>query len=247
VPILAKAITIAGTGTTGNRGDSNAGACPRWTAKKPSTGHDTLGSLADLRARRMILLLMAALLLATPVNTSAELFAVPFMGVKFGGGTSIVDLEFAADKTTFTLGGAIMDLDDGLLGYEASFGYVLGYFEKGGTLPLVATGSFVIDGTVSAIFAVPPRLTGYGLRPYAQVGAGLVHAQAADWLNVFQVRRPVPVITAGVGAVGMFTNNVGLRFDVRHLRSLTSDDGSLRTVGRRISFSRFTIGLYLRL
>jgi len=194
----------------------------------------------------MIRLLMAALLLATPVNASAELFAVPFMGVKFGGGTSIVDLEFAADKTTFTLGGAVMDLDDGLLGYEASLGYVVGYFEKGDDT-LVASGSFVIDGTVSAIFAMPPRLTGYGLRPYAQVGAGLVHAQAADSLDVFQVRRTVPVMTAGVGAVGMFTNNVGLRFDVRHVRSLTTDDGSLRTVGRRISFSRFTIGLYLRL
>jgi hypothetical protein len=194
----------------------------------------------------MIRLLTAALFLATPIHASAELFAVPFMGVKFGGGTSIVDLEFAADKTTFTLGGAIMDLDDGVLGYEASIGYVVGYFEKGNNT-LVASGSFVIDGTVSAIFAMPPRLTGYGLRPYAQVGAGLVHAQAADSLYVFQVRRTVPVITVGAGAVGMFTNNVGLRFDVRHLRSLTGDDGSLRTVGRRISFSRFTIGLYLRL
>lgn len=193
----------------------------------------------------MIWLLMAAWLLATPVNASAELFAVPFMGVKFGGGTSIVDLEFAADKTTFTVGGAVMDLDDGLVGYEVSLGYVVGYFEKDNLL--VARGSFVLDGTASAIFAVPPRLTGYGLRPYAQAGAGLVHAQAADNLFVFQVRRTVPVMTVGVGAVGMFTNNVGVRFDVRHLRSLTNDDGSLARVGRRISFSRFTIGLYLRL
>ena len=200
----------------------------------------------------MIGLLMTALLLATPVNASAELFAVPFMGVKFGGSTSIVDLEFAADKTKFTLGGAIMNIDDGLLGYEASFGYVLGYFEGDAreSDPLVASGSFVVDGTASAIFTVPPRLTGYGLRPYAQAGAGLVHAQVVDnILHVFQVRRTMPVVTVGVGAVGLFTNNVGLRFDVRYFRSLslTSDDGSLATVGRRISFSRFTVGLFLRL
>lgn len=200
----------------------------------------------------MIWLLMTALLLATPVNASAELFAVPFMGVKFGGGTSIVDLEFAADKTKFTWGGAVMNIDDGLLGYEVSFGYVLGYFEGGDreSDPLVAPGSFVIDGTASAIFTVPPRLTGYGLRPYAQAGAGLVHAQVVDTiLQVFQVRRTMPVITVGAGAVGLFTNNVGLRFDVRYFRSLslTTDDGSLDTVGRRISFSRFTVGLFLRL
>ena len=198
----------------------------------------------------MIWLLMAALLLAIPHNASAELFAVPFMGVKFGGSTSIVDLEFAAGDAKFTLGGAIMSIDDGLLGYEASFGYVLGYFEGGNREndPLVASGSFVIDGTASAIFTVPPRLTGYGLRPYAQAGAGLVHAQVVDnLLHVFQVRRTMPVVTVGAGALGLFTNNVGLRFDIRYLRSLTTDDGSLRTVGRRISFSRFTVGLYLRL
>jgi hypothetical protein len=200
--------------------------------------------LADLRLKRMIWLLMAALL-ATPVNASAELFAVPFMGVKFGGSTSIVDLEFAADKTKFTLGGAIMNIDEGLFGYEASFGYVLGYFD--GDKNYVATGNFVVDGTASAIFLVPPRLTGYGLRPYAQAGAGLVHAQVVDDFRVFQVRRTMPVVTVGAGAVGLFTNNVGLRFDVRYFRSLTTDDGSLRTVGRRISFSRFTVGLFLRL
>ena len=59
----------------------------------------------------------------------------------------------------------------------------------------------------------------------------------------------MPAITVGVGAVGLFTNNVGLRFDVRYFRSLslTTDDESLATVGRRISFSRFTVGLFLRL
>ena len=195
---------------------------------------------------------MTALLLATPVNASAELFAVPFMGVKFGGGTSIADLEFAAGKTTFTLGGAIMNIDDGLLGYEASFGYVLGYFDGDDRElgPLVAPGSFVIDGTASAIFSAPPRWTGYGLRPYAQAGGGLVHAQVADTpIRVFQFRRTMPVITVGVGAVGLFTNNVGLRFDVRYVRSLslTTDGESLESVGRRISFSRFTVGLFLRL
>lgn len=189
---------------------------------------------------------MTALLLATPVNASAELFAVPFLGVKFGGDTSIFDPEFAAGKTKFTWGGAIMNIDDGLLGYEASFGYVLDYFDREND-PFVAPGSFVVDGTASAIFAAPPRLTGYGLRPYAQVGAGLAHAQVVDDFRVFQVRRTMPVITVGVGAVGLFTNNVGLRFDVRHLRSLTTDDGSLSTAARRISFSRFTVGLFLRL
>jgi hypothetical protein len=45
----------------------------------------------------------------------------------------------------------------------------------------------------------------------------------------------------------LLTNNVGIRFDLRHVRSFTGDDGSLARVGRRISYSRFTVGLLLRL
>ena len=79
------------------------------------------------------------------------------------------------------------------------------------------------------------------------MGAGLTHVQAADLLQLFQVRRTVPVAHVGGGAIGLFTNNVGIRFDYRYTRSLLNDDGTLRTVGRRISYSRVTVGLFLRL
>lgn len=185
------------------------------------------------------------LLLVTPVTARAEIFAVPFMGVKFGGGTSIVDLDFAASATKYTLGGALMVTDEGMLGWEASFAYIPGYFE--GVNELVKPGSFVIDLIGSAILTLPPSFTGGGLRPYAAVGGGLVHAQSSEIINVLQVRRTIPVASVGGGATGLFTNNVGVRFDYRYVRSLATDDGSLSQVGRRISYSRFTVGLFLRL
>ena len=193
----------------------------------------------------MRVLLAAVLVLATPGAARADLFAVPFMGVKFGGGTSIFDIEFAASENKFTMGASIMNVDAGIFGYEATFGYVPGYFERDNTL--WATGSFLIDLTGSAVFALPPQFTGGGLRPYLTAGAGLTHVQAEDKLSVITVRRTVPIWNAGLGATGLVTNNVGVRFDYRYLRSLTTDDGSLSRVGRRISYSRFTIGLYLRL
>lgn len=198
---------------------------------------------------RMRVLLAAIMVAATPVAARAELFAVPFLGLKFGGGTSIADLEFAADKKKFTMGGAVMQIDEGLIGYEAAFGYIPGYLdgEDPALGPLAKSGSFVVDFTGSAIIAMPPRFTGGGLRPYAAVGAGLTHVQAADLLQLFQTRRTVPVAHIGGGAIGLFTNNVGVRFDYRYTRSLLTDDGTLRTVGRRISYSRFTVGLFLRL
>ena len=196
----------------------------------------------------MRVLVTIAVLLATPAAARAEVFVTPFAGVKFGGSTSIVDLEFAATKKKFSIGGALMNVNEGIFGYEVAIGYLPGYLEADDAPePLVKPGSFAVDLTGSALFSLPPSFTGGGLRPYAAIGAGLIHVQAEDILETFQIRRTVPVASFGGGATGLLTNSVGVRFDYRYLRSLTTDDGSLANVGRRISYSRFTIGLYLRL
>ena len=121
------------------------------------------------------------------------------------GSTSIVDLEFAADKKKFTMGAALMNVDEGMLGYEVQFGYVPGYFDGDDPPfgPLTKPGSFLIDMTASAVFSLPPEATRGGLRPYAVVGGGLTHAQAADLLGELQVRRTVPVVNVGGGAIGL--------------------------------------------
>jgi len=190
-------------------------------------------------------LLTLALLLAAPQIARAEIFAVPFLGMKFGGDTSIFDLEFASGARKFTVGGAVMAVDRDILGYEGSFAYVPGYFERDNLI--WTPGSFLIDLTGSVLLSLPPDVTAGGLRPYFAVGAGLAHVQADDNLHVLQVRRTVPVGNLGGGAIGLITNNVGVRFDYRYVRSLLTDDGSLANVGRRISYSRFTVGLLLRL
>jgi len=192
--------------------------------------------------------IVSILLVAVAVPARAqEIFATPFMGLKFGGGTSIVDLELAAGKGALTLGGSIVVLGGGILGYEADFGYVPGYFENNKSAPLVKPGSYVIDLSGGLIAALPADVTRGGLRPYVVAGAGLISAQAADVLEIFQIRRTVPAYKVGIGAQGLLTNIVGVRFDLRHVRSFTGDDGSLARVGRRISYSRFTLGLLLRL
>ena len=50
---------------------------------------------------------------------------------------------------------------------------------------------------------------------------------------------------ADVAGAMLRVQNVGVRFDVRHLRSLSSDP-PIGGVGRSISYTRFTIGLLLR-
>jgi hypothetical protein len=193
-------------------------------------------------------LLASVLLLAAPRTARADFFIIPFAGMKFGGSTSIVDLELAAGKKKLVLGIAALKLDKRVIGFEAEFGNIAGYFgneELAAERPLVKPGSYVNDLTGSLVFSLPPGVTGGGLRPYAVVGGGLIHAETLDYLEVLQVRRTMPAINLGFGAVGLITTNVGVRFDVRHIRSLTTDPPT-GSVGRSISYSRFTIGLMLR-
>jgi len=197
--------------------------------------------------QRAILLSLMLVAVAIPARAQ-DVFAVPFAGVKFGGDTSIVDLEIAAERTTFTLGVSLSVLGDGWLGYEADFAYLPGFFENDNSLPLIKPGSYALDLTGAVIIALPEAVTRGGLRPYGIFGLGLINAQAQDLLEIFLVRRTVPAFKIGVGAQALLlTNNVGIRFDLRHVRSFTGDDGSLARVGRRISYSRFTLGLLLRL
>ena len=199
-----------------------------------------------MKASRSVVALLVVLL--SPRDAAADFFITPFAGIKFGGSTSIVDLELASGKRKLVVGIAARTIDDGIIGYEVEFANIAGFFaneEVSSITPLVKAGSYVNDLTGSVVLSLPPGVTGGGLRPYAVIGGGLIHATSEDYLELFLVRRTVPAINLGIGAIGMFTNNVGVRFDLRHLRSLSTDPPT-GGVGRRIAYSRFTLGLMLR-
>ncbi len=200
------------------------------------------------RPQARVAFLLAVFVLSRPASARADFFVFPFAGMKFGGSTSIVDLELAAGKKKLVLGIAALKIDDRVIGFEAEFGNIAGFFnneKEAGDEPLIKTGSYVNELTGSVVFSLPPGATRGGLRPYAVVGGGLIHAESLDYYTVLQVRRTVPAINLGFGAIGLLTSNVGVRFDVRHLRSLATDPPT-GSVSRSINYSRFTIGLLLR-
>ena len=53
-------------------------------------------------------LILSVLLLGLPRTARADFFVIPFFGMKFGGSTSIVDLELAAGKKKLVLGVAAL-------------------------------------------------------------------------------------------------------------------------------------------
>ena len=181
--------------------------------------------------------------LLSPLPARADIFLTPFLGVKFGGRTSIVDLEHAADQTKMTFGASVAVVGDGILGAEAEVAYVPGYFEREGLGDPLVTSSYVVDLSGNLILSLPPSFTGGGLRPYFTAGFGVMHAEAVDLSLTFRVRRNMPAITLGVGATGLVTNRVGVRFDVRYLRSVVQEDEFVIRVGRQLSYWRATIGI----
>src|SRR4029453_15140558 len=118
------------------------------------------------------------------------------------------------------------------------FGNIAGYFgneEEAAERPLVKPGSYVNDLTGSLVLSLPPGATGGGLRPYAVVGAGLIHAETLDLIEVLQVRRTVPALNLGAGAMGILPTHAGARSDLRPLQSLSSAP-PLGGAGRSISY-----------
>ena len=75
-----------------------------------------------------VLFVASVLLVALPRVALAEFFIIPFAGMKFGGSTTIVDLELAAGKKKLVLGVAALKIDNRVIGFEAEFGNIAGYF-----------------------------------------------------------------------------------------------------------------------
>jgi hypothetical protein len=200
-----------------------------------------------LTARPLITALLAvACLLPRPAHAQDLLF-VPYLGITFAGDSALFqDLEGVSGerKTASAVGISALLLGGGVLGVEADIGYVPGFFERGEEL--VVSGSFVTNITGSAVLTLPVSITRESLRPYLVAGGGWLRAEARDITTVFPIRSTMPVIALGGGAIGFLNPTVGVRFDLRYLRSIGAGDEPLAGVGPRVRYWRGSVGLVLR-
>jgi len=194
--------------------------------------------------------LVSALLLvqsavASPAGAQ-QLQLVPYFGATFrGSSTLLADLEGGSRESASVLGVSAVRLGDGWLGVEADLAHAPGFFERG-EREIVLPGSYVATLTASAIATLPVSLTRESLRPYLIVGGGALRARARDLTGVFSVLSTMPVVAVGGGATGFVSNAFGLRFDIRHLRSVGRGDDPLVLDGPRVQFWRGSIGLVFR-
>ena len=192
----------------------------------------------------MVLLCLSGCLV--PASAAADWYITPFLGLAFGGSTTLVDLDQAVGDSKLVVGGSVAQLSDGLLGVELDYALYPRFFQGDAREPLIES-SRVQTLTGSLMVAAPLSLTRESFRPYLVGGLGWMGVSSLDLLDVIPVERNLLALGVGVGAIGMLGDRAGLRFEVRHFTNLDRDVASGTEFGRaRLSFWRATVGATLR-
>ncbi|MEZ5419976.1 MAG: hypothetical protein R2708_21890 [Vicinamibacterales bacterium] len=200
-----------------------------------------------MRASRLLAAIVAAAAALTPAPARADVFVSPFLGVKFRGATNQLDLDESngvrETKSAVGISGVVVS-DDGP-GLEIDIAHQSRFFE--GADDSLVTRSGVTTLSANVMLAAPIAWTRESLRPFAVAGLGWMHAASNDQISLNPIKNDYLGLTMGVGAVGFLTDVVGLRFDLRYLKSVSSADTAELT-GRvaRLSFWRATIGVVFR-
>lgn len=198
------------------------------------------------RSRTIATIVLGIVLCGFPDTARADYLFVPFIGGAFAGKTSFLNLEQGAGSTQLVLGGSAGWLTTGLIGFEGEFVYAPRFFERDNLAGVIA-GSNVVTLSGSVILAVPQQFTGYSMRPYVVGGLGLIHS-SIDYDNVLPtVADNSPGFNLGAGAIGFLTPRTGVRFELRHFRTLDRQASDAdAAVLPRLSFWRFSVGVVIR-
>lgn len=201
-----------------------------------------------MRPTRLVTAALVGWLLLSPVApASADIFVSPFLGVKFNGGTNELDFnnDVGARDTKMAVGlSGVVVMDKGL-GFELEIAHQPRFFERTVNNLVTRSGVTTISGNV--MLAAPISITRESLRPYIVGGLGWMHASANNGIGFLEFNNDFLGLSLGVGAVGFIGDVTGLRFDLRYLKSISSNDVSdVSRESARVSFWRATVGVVFR-
>jgi opacity protein-like surface antigen len=183
-----------------------------------------------------------ALLMATvPAPARGDWLFTPSIGPTFGADTN--------GREHFTYGAAIGWMSSGIFGWEADLSFTPEFFEGDDDDFDFDGGSNVITAMGNAIVGVPfGGQKDAGFRPYVTAGLGMLQTDARTSDDLFHVDNSEFGFNVGAGALGFFTDHVGLRGDLRYLRSFVDPDEDNEfdiSVGK-FDYWRATAGLTFR-
>ena len=192
--------------------------------------------------RTLVLALMVTL---APAAARADGLFVPFIGVNFGGAAGRQQLSDAIESERVDWGASLAWMGAGVIGLEADFGYSPDFFGRsdiGGSSVLTAMGNLVIGIPLGG-------QSGFGIRPYGLAGLGIVQSKIDASGSGVGLDETKAAWDFGGGVMFFFGTHVGVRGDLRYIRTLGRLDFDL-TGGiersRRLDFGRGSVGLILR-
>jgi opacity protein-like surface antigen len=195
-------------------------------------------------------LLTLFLVLTAPADAAADWLIAPFVGMKFGGETTLFDPDKGVGLRKFIFGASSGFLTDGIIGLEADFAFVPRYFDRAGNP--ASQGSSVLTLMGDVIVAVPAAVSRDGLRPYILGGVGWMRANidtaAAPGMaeGVADNTSNMFAMNVGGGAMGRLTNRSSVRFELRHFKNLTHPPADFALGRTQLSFWRVTVGVAIR-
>jgi Outer membrane protein beta-barrel domain len=188
----------------------------------------------NVAARAGAFVVLALLGAAQPAR--ADWLFTPFAGAAFGTSTGFLDLDGAAGRRHATYGIALTLFPEGVLGVEVGSTWTPSAF----TGHDLVESSRLLTGTGSLVIALPSGWSRF-VRPYATIGAGVINLTSIDITGIFPIDSTRPAASVGGGAWWPITDRLGVRGDVRLLRTLSDEAANWfetwhATVGATVRF-----------
>ena len=186
--------------------------------------------------------LVVIITVSMPRSASADWLFTPFIGSTFGGSADVAATGTNDFDRKLNYGASLLGMGTGL-GFEFDFGYSPNFFGVSGTNPNVnLTG----DGNVTTLTGnLVVGASGGRVRPYVVGGVGLIRSKVDDPTGFFtKVSTSDFGLDAGGGVIGLFSDNVGVRGDIRYFRSFQdADPDSFDLSLGSFHFWRGTVGI----
>jgi opacity protein-like surface antigen len=205
---------------------------------------------------RKLVLAFAVATVATvmsPSRASADWMFTPFVGGNFGGNANFGDFNTFDDEVErrMNFGASLGWMGAGIAGFELDFGFAPNFFQDTtGDADFAFGDSNVTTMMANLIIGAPlGGTTGKGVRPYGTAGLGLIRSRVDSGTTLFNDLTTNDLgFNVGAGLQGFFNDHVGMRGDIRYMRSLQDNapDNDLDLGLSDFDFWRATIGVTFR-
>jgi opacity protein-like surface antigen len=191
--------------------------------------------------------------LMLPTSASAQWYVTPFIGGNFGGDADFGDFEDDIDdefERRVDFGAALGWRGAGIAGFEVDLGFTPNFFENTvGDADFEFGDSSLTTLMANVTLAAPIGGTqGPGVHPYGSGGLGLIRSSIDGGAFFNDLDDNDAGFNLGGGVEGYFTDNIGIRGDIRYFRSLQDDepDDDFDLALSDFDFWRATVGVTFR-